>query len=121
MTEASKKFVTLSIWVAVFIFALRCLISWSDITTAVAEKKIIECGYSVFGYAGEAIGITTVFMACFNKWWWKWKPLNWLSGGMPVLAKKYKGKIRFAQEDEEQERDSEIGIEQTFLNVTVKL
>ena len=40
---------------------------------------------------------------------------------MPVLAKKYKGKIRFAQEDEEQERDSEIGIEQTFLNVTVKL
>ena len=40
---------------------------------------------------------------------------------MPVLAKKYKGTIRFNWEGKEQERESEIGIEQTFLNVIVKL
>ena len=120
MTEAAKKFMTMSIWVAIVFFALRCWIGWGDLSAAVTEKKIIECGYSVFGFAGEAIGVTALFMAAFNKWWWRWKPLNWVSGGMPILAKKYKGKIRFRWEDQEQERDSEIGIEQTFLNVVVK-
>ena len=47
--------------------------------------------------------------------------MNLIAGGMPVLAKKYKGKIRFHRDDIDQERDSEIGIEQTFLNVTVRL
>ena len=61
------------------------------------------------------------FMACFNKWLWRWKPLNWLSGGMPILAKKYKGKIRFHSDDGDPERESEIVIKQTFLNVIVKL
>ena len=39
---------------------------------------------------------------------------------MPILAKKYKGKIRFHWDNQDQERDSVIGIEQTFLNVIVK-
>lgn len=121
MNEAAKKFMTMSIWVAIVIFVLRCWIGWNDITAAVEGKKVLACGYSIFGFAGEAVGITAVFMACFNKWWWKWKPLNWLAGGMPVLANHYKGKIRFCWNDVEQERDSEIGIEQTFLNVTVRL
>lgn len=121
MTETSKKFMTMSIWVAIVLFALRCWIGWGDLSTAVAEKKTVECGYSIFGYAGEAIGVATLFMACFNKWFWRWKPLNWLSGGMPVLAKKYKGKIRFHRDGIDLEYDSEISIEQTFLNVTVKL
>lgn len=121
MTEASKKFMTMSIWVAIILFALRCWIGWGDLSIAVTEKKILECGYSVFGYAGEAIGVTALFMAGFNKWFWRWKPLNLIAGGMPVLAKKYKGKNRFHRDDIDQERDSEIGIEQTFLNVTVRL
>lgn len=121
MTEASKKFMTMSIWVAIIIFVLRCAISWGDLSTAVNDKKILDCGYAIFGYAGEAIGLAAIFMACFNKWLWKWKPLNLLAGGMPILAKQYKGKIRFNRDGLDQERDSEIGIEQTFLNITVKL
>lgn len=121
MTEAVKKFIVMSIWVTIIAFVIRCLISWGDLSAFVANKKVFECGYSIFGYAGEAIGIAAIFMACFNKWWWRWKPLNRISGGMPVLAKKYKGKIQFIWDEQEQERDSEISIEQTFLNVIVKL
>ena len=120
MTEASKKFMTMSIWVAIVLFALRCWIGLGDLSAVAIEKKILECGYSVFGYAGEAVGVTALFMAAFNKWLWRWKPFNFVSGGMPILAKKYKGKIRFHWDNQDQERDSVIGIEQTFLNVIVK-
>ena len=72
MTEASKKFMTMSIWVAIILFVLRCWIGWSDLSTAVTEKKILECVYSVFGSAGEAIGATALLMAGFNKWFWRW-------------------------------------------------
>lgn len=121
MTESSKKFVMISIWLAIILFALLCWIGWSDLSTAVTEKKLLEFGYSVFRYGSIAIGFTVLFMAAFNKWLWRWKPLNWLSGGMPVLGKKYKGKIWFHWNNREQECDSEINIEQTFLNVNVKL
>lgn len=121
MTESSKKIMSLSIWTAIILFALRCWISWDDISIVVSEKMFFQFAYSIFGYAGEAIGFTVVFMACFNRWLWRWGPLNFLAGGMPVLAKHYKGKIRFNWEDKDQERESEICIEQTFLNVIIKL
>lgn len=121
MNEATKKFMTMSIWFAILIFVIRCWIGWNDITTAVEGKNVFTCGYSLFCFAGETIGITAMFMACFNKWFWKWKPLNWMAGGMPVLEKQYKGVVRFRCEDVEQERNSELKIVQTFLNVTVKL
>ena len=40
---------------------------------------------------------------------------------MPILAKHYKGNIRFKLDDIEKEIASEISIEQTFLNVIVRL
>lgn len=121
MTDALKKFVMMSVWFAIILFSLLCWIGWSELSIAVTEKKILECVYSVFRYASVAICYTALFMWLFNKWLWRWKPLNLLSGGMPVLGKKYKGKIRFHWNDREQERDSDINIEQTFLMVSVKL
>lgn len=121
MTEASKKFMTMSIWVDILLFVLRCSLSWSELSSSIDDKTFFDCVYSIFGYAGESIGFTAIFMACFNKWWWKWKPLNYISGGMPVLANKYKGKIHFKWDGRDQERDAEIEIEQTFFKVTVKL
>lgn len=121
MAEVSKKFMTMSIWVAIVLFAFRCFLGFGNLCMAVTEKEIFECVYSVFGYAGEAVGGTVLLMAGFNKWFWKWKPLNMLAGKMPVLAKKYKGRIRFTIDSQDRELDIEIGIVQTFLNVTVKL
>lgn len=121
MTEAAKKFMNMSIWITISIFIVRLCITWGEIKNAVDSKEIIRCCYILFGYAGEAIGIAAVFMACFNKWIWKWKPLNWILGEMPILAQKYNGKIRFIWENEEQERNITISIKQTFLKVIVKL
>ena len=121
MSEAAKKFMKMSIWVVLALFTLRCLVGWGELSEIKQNADLLKGCYTVFGYAGEAIGAAALFMAGFNKWWWKWKPLNALAGGMPILAKHYKGNIRFKLEDVEKEIASEISIEQTFLNVIVRL
>lgn len=121
MSEAAKRFMKMCIWCTILLFVFRCWIDRSNLSSIVTEHKIAECSYSLYGYAGEAIGIATVFMTFFNKWLWKCKFFNWLAGGMPILSKRYKGTITFIWEGKKQTRDSEIAIEQTFLSVTVKL
>ncbi len=121
MSEAAKKFMNMGIFCVILMFVLRCWIDWSNLSSIVTEHKIAECSYALYGYAGEAIGVATIFMTVFNKWLWKCKFFNCLAGGMPILAKRYKGTITFIWEGKKQTRDSEIGIEQTFLNVKVKL
>lgn len=121
MNESAKKFMSISIWIAVFLFAIRCFIGLNGITTSIGKQDYLDCGYSIYGYAGEAIGATAIFMALFNKWLWKKKPFCFLAGELPVLAKHYKGTITFVWNNAKQTRNSEIWIEQTFLNVSVKL
>ena len=120
MSESARKIITMSIWSVLFLFIIRCLVGWKELTEIINNSEIFKGGYTLFGYAGEAVGITTIIMTCFNKWLWKLKLLHWVSGGMPVLAKKYKGKIRYNYNNIEQKRDIEIEIAQTFLTITVK-
>ena len=84
MSEAAKKFMNIAIWVTIILFVLRCGIDWENLSATVSEHKLTECGYSVYGYAGEAIGAATIFMMLFNKWLWKFKIFNWIRGGMPI-------------------------------------
>lgn len=121
MSEAAKKFMTMSIWITLVIFIIRSWIGWSELSEAVNSGNVLGCGYSLFGYAGEAIGIATLFMTAFNLWLWRFRTFNFIAGGMPVLAKKYTGKIKFHWDGQDQERETTIGIEQTFLNITVDL
>ena len=121
MTETGRKYTSINVWVAIVIFVLRCCIGWCEVKAAVDGNEIAKCAYILFGYVGEAIGIAAIFMFCLNKWWWKYKPFAWLHH-VPILAKEYNGRIRFKNiEGHEEECDTTIYIDQTFLNVTVKL
>lgn len=110
----------ISVWVTIVLFVIRCLIDSSGIAVAINRREYFNCSYSIYGYAGEAIGATAIFMAVFNKWLWKKKPFYLLTGDLPVLAKHYKGIISFVWNGVNQTRNSEIWIDQTFLNVSVK-
>ena len=121
MSDSAKKFMNISVWITIFLFVIRCLIDSSGIASAINQREYLNCSYSIYGYAGEAIGVTAIFMAVFNKWLWKKKPFYFLTGELPVLAKHYKGTITFVWDGVKQTRNSEIWIDQTFLNVSVKL
>lgn len=121
MSEAAKKFMKISIWSAVILFILRCLLSWEDLSNAIDGKEYADCAYALFGYAGEAIGITALLMIAFDRWLWKWKPLNLVSGGMPILANEYHGTINYDWNGSQGIRETNLYISQTFLRVSVKL
>lgn len=121
MTEASKKFVKLSLWSALIVFIGRGLIGWNELSIIKNSGEYFKLAYTLLGYAGEAIAGVALFMWVFDKWLWRWKPLNCIIGGMPVLARRYKGTITFVWEDQDQTKNTEIEIMQTFLSVTVKL
>ena len=74
MSDSAKKFMSISVWITIVLFVIRCLIDSSGIALAINQREYLNCSYSIYGYAGEAIGVTAIFMAVFNKWLWKKKP-----------------------------------------------
>ncbi|MBQ6351149.1 MAG: hypothetical protein IJI42_09505 [Methanobrevibacter sp.] len=118
MNESYKKFVNYSIWVAVILFAIRCVFAKNEIGNCVSNGAWGTLLYNVFGYAGEAIGLMSLLMGLFNKTAWKWKYINKFVD-MPVLEKKYIGTFVSDWKDENKTYDASLEIKQTFLNVSI--
>lgn len=121
MNEATKKYIRLSIWVVVILFLARCWLGWDEVKTVIEEKQTLKCLYTTYGYVGEAIGVAAIVLFVFNKWAWRIKPFNALAGGMPILAKRYIGTIKYILGQQEHTKNAHLSIEQSFLNVSVKL
>lgn len=118
MRESYKKFVTYSIWVAIILFAIRCVIAKNEIGDCISRATWGILGYNVFSYAGEAIGLMFLVMAFFNKVAWRWRFINRLVD-MPVLAKQYTGTFVSDWQSENKTYDARLEIKQTFLNVSI--
>ena len=118
MRETYKKFVTYSIWVAIILFVVRCVIAKNEIGNYISMSTWGVLGYNVFSYAGEAIGVMFLLMAFFNKIAWKWKFINKFVD-MPVLAKRYTGTFVSDWQSENKTYDASLEIKQTFLNVSI--
>lgn len=78
--------------------------------------KIFELGYSIFGFIGESITVAAFLMFVFNKWAWKWKLIRLLHS-VPILYNRYSG--TFVSDYDHKERNGELIINQTFLNISV--
>ena len=119
MTETIKKFAKISGWAALVAFVLQCIIF--GVKNVIEGNDFFSKGQTLFEYAGSAITASAAFMWLFNKWLWKWKPLNMITGKIPVLACKYTGTLRFIWAEQEQTRNTEIVVTQTYLTVSVSL
>lgn len=97
-----------AMWVLLFLFAARCLLSLS-------ELKQGFTAYTLFGYAGEAIGAAAILVAIYDQWLWKIDP----TVKTPVLKEKYIGTIRSTWNG--QEYPAEMEIRQSYLSVRVIL
>ena len=60
MKEQQKKLINISVWCAIALFVLRCIISWKSIITDFSL-------YDLFGYASEAVGIAVIFAILYEK------------------------------------------------------
>ena len=108
MKEQYKNFITKTVWCAIIIFVLLYILSWKF------GAQIFSL-YDTFGYAGEAIGLTTILMAIYEKWLWKYNKFE----DTPVLNKVYEGFILSNYDGIK--RDAILEIKQTLLSVHITL
>lgn len=108
MKDQLSKFVSKYIWMAIVLFALRCAISWKDLT---ANASL----YNLYGFAGEAIGVAAILMAAYERFLWKFMPFE----DVPVLRKVYTGIIKSSYDN--LERKATLKIKQSLLSVHITL
>lgn len=106
MAENYNKFTNKSIWFTIAMFCLRCFLSGTKIITEFSM-------YDLYGYAGEAIAFSAFVMVLYEKWLWKYNPLE----GTPVLKKKYRGTLLSTYDGIE--REATLEIKQTLLSINV--
>lgn len=111
MSKQFEELIKKAMWVLIILFVIRCLISASDIIKPFSFDSV----YSIFGYAGEAIGVTAIIVAIYNNWGWKYDPTI----QRPVLKKKYSGTINSSYNS--QTYDAKLEIKQSFLKISVIL
>lgn len=105
----NNKFTSLikkSSWILIIAFCLRCGFSWKTLINNVSM-------YIIFGYAGEAISITTLFILAYEKYLWRFNPLE----STPVLYKSYTG--YFISNYDNIKRDCKLSVKQTLLSTKI--
>lgn len=108
MKDQYTKFLSKALWTVLFVFFLRCLISWQSLFFSFSL-------YEIFGYAGEAIGIAALLLGVYEKWLWRYVPFE----ETPVLKKRYFGTLKSTYDNIEREVDLEI--KQTLLSINIVL
>ncbi|MEG0978208.1 MAG: hypothetical protein RSE41_07750 [Clostridia bacterium] len=108
MNEQIIKFIKKCMWIAIGLFIFRCFLSHAELINSFSI-------YSLFGFAGEAIGITTIIMFLYEKYIWKFNPLE----NTPKLKKKYKGILKTTYDATQ--RNAILIINQSLLSVNVSI
>lgn len=106
MKEQFNKLMQKTIWCVIIIFCLRCFISWDDVIHNFS-------GYDLFGFAGEAISLATLFSVAYERWFWKLNPFE----STPALFKKYTGVLISSYNGVE--INAELEIKQTLLTIQI--
>lgn len=108
MNKRYKKHIQASMYMAIIVFIIRCAISFDEITQGTSL-------YSFFGYISDAVTITLILMFLYEKILWRHNPYE----SVPVLSKKYSGKI--IPSSGNTQIDAELLIKQTLFSIHITL
>lgn len=99
------KFLSKSLWVALFLFVIRYLLcSFNSI-------------YDFIGAAGEVISITTILMGIYCSFLWKYNPLE----KTPKLMGTYRGVIEYCFNGVVDKKETIVIIKQTLLSIKISI
>lgn len=107
------KLITKSTWLAIAIFVIRYLMGYIGVLSFLK----CETWYDYLGTAGEAISMTTIIMALYDKFLWSINPLD----STPRLKGIYTGKLIYDYNGQHKRKNIKVDIAQTSLKVTVKI
>jgi len=103
--DSIKMFVTVSLWIAIVLFVLRCIIA-----------KHTEL-YDILRYASESIGVTVILMGLYERFAWKFNPFE----KTPRISGSYSGIIEYVYNGKQENKNTNIKILQSLLSVNVKI
>ncbi len=105
MRENTKKFIVQCFWVVVVLFIIRCGVS--------KPTSYYDC----FGFAGETIGLASILMGIYERWLWKFSPLE----KIPNINGEYIGNIEYNYNGHPDTKKATIIIKQSLLSTNVKI
>ena len=105
MKDSIKKFLFISIWIAITLFFLRC---------SIAKPANL---YAAFSCAGDAVSITVAFMILYERLLWRYITL----GKTPKIYGAYSGTIEYKYNGESDVKDTSVIIKQSLLSVRVRI
>ena len=105
MKGSLKKFLKISLFTAIGLFAVLCLFTKPT------------AFYDVFGHMEQAVSITLVFMVLYERFIWKWNPLD----KTPRISGAYLGTIEYEHKGNRGKKNTNIVIKQSLLSTRVKI
>lgn len=105
MGDNTTKFLTKCLWVAIALFAIRCLIT--------KPTSFYDC----YGFAGEVIAVTLILMSLYERWLWQYSPLE----KIPKIKGEYLGYIEYSYNGYFDKKEAIIKISQSLLSTNVKI
>jgi len=108
MRDQYNKLIKSALWLGIVLVIIRCYFS--------RESLINDFSlYDMFGYIGEAVGVSVILISIYEKTLWRYNPFE----DTPVLKKQYKGVLRSTHDS--LDRNATLEIQQTLLTVSVVL
>ncbi len=108
MKKQINSLLNKGMWCAIVLFAIRCFLAFEEIRNGISV-------YSIWGFAGEAIGVSALIMVAYEKWLWKFDPFV----KIPKISGNYSGIL--ASSYDLQRRKASLSIKQSLLSVDVTL
>lgn len=113
MDSKISKLITKSTWLAFVIFVIRYLMGYIELLSFLK----CETWYDYLGAAGEAISVTSIIIALYDKLLWHINPFD----STPRLKGNYIGKLIYDYNGQRKRKDIKVNITQTSLKVIVKI
>ena len=108
MKKQEEKLLKTCAWCTIILFAIRCMISFNEI---ILDFSL----YELFGYAGEAIGLSVILTIFYEEFLWRYNPLE----KTPKLSKKYTGTLKSSYDGIERSAVLEIKQSLLYIHITI--
>lgn len=118
MKNTIDRLIKIGVWTTVLLLIIRCIPDRGTLIELWMERRVGELIYSIVGYVGEAIAVSSILMKAFDLWVWKW-PIVRRIIKTPVLYKEYKGKI-ISSYDDNKEYKGTLSIKQTYTSISIR-
>ena len=105
MKDTVKRFIYIGLWIAIGLFVIRYVL---------CKPTYL---HEIVGAIGEVISVTLILMGAYEKWLWRWNPLE----RTPFIKGNYTGAIEHGYNGKTEKKKVSVSVRQSLLSIYVKI